>query len=308
MTQTFANKRLPIWRSMLFVPVNNERFLASAPKRGADVIQLDLEDSIPPDQKAEARGMVRAAAVRLDREGVQVVVRINRPWRQAVADIESSVCAEVMALTLPKVPDASHIRAVGEILDELEFERGLPRGHTGLVAMIETADGLGEMRAIAAAPRVLGITVGAEDLAVSMGMVPDDRSLYVPNVMAVAAARAAGCLPIGYVGSVADYTDLDRFRRVIQEARRLGFEGGFCIHPDQVAILNEAFAPSAKEVQDAEEVIAAFEAGLREGRGAVRHKGRMLDLPVVDQARAVLIRHKAISACAVDMSSAGSPD
>ena len=188
MTQTFANKRLPIWRSMLFVPVNNERFLASAPKRGADVIQLDLEDSIPPDQKAEARGMVRAAAVRLDREGVQVVVRINRPWRQAVADIESSVCAEVMALTLPKVPDASHIRAVGEILDELEFERGLPRGHTGLVAMIETADGLGEMRAIAAAPRVLGITVGAEDLAVSMGMVPDDRSLYVPNVMAVAAA------------------------------------------------------------------------------------------------------------------------
>jgi citrate lyase subunit beta/citryl-CoA lyase len=205
------------------------------------------------------------------------------------------------------VPDASHIRAVGEILDELEFERGLPRGHTGLVAMIETAGGLGEMRAIAASPRVLGITVGAEDLAVSMGMVPDDRSLYVPNVMAVAAARAAGCLPIGYVGSVADYTDLDRYRRVIQEARRLGFEGGFCIHPDQVAILNEAFAPSAKEVQDAEEVIAAFEAGLREGRGAVRHKGRMLDLPVVDQSRAVLARHEAISACAVDRGAARSP-
>ena len=68
MTRTFANKTLPIWRSMLFVPANNERFLASAPKRGADVIQLDLEDSIPPDQKAEARGMVRAAAARLERE------------------------------------------------------------------------------------------------------------------------------------------------------------------------------------------------------------------------------------------------
>ena len=105
---------------------------------------------------------------------------------------------------------------------------------------------------------------------------------------------------------MADYTDLERYRRVIQEARRLGFEGGFCIHPDQVAILNEAFAPSAKEVQDAEEVVAAFEAGLREGRGAVRHKGRMLDLPVVDQSRAVLARHRAISGLAVDRGAAGS--
>jgi citrate lyase subunit beta / citryl-CoA lyase len=300
-------KLLPVWRSMLFVPVTNERFLASAPKRGADVIQLDLEDSIPPDQKIEARGLVRQAAVTLAAAGVQVVVRINRPWRQAVADIEACVCPEVLALTLPKVPDASHIRAVSELLAELEFERGLLQGHTGIVAMIETADGLGEMRAIAAAPRVLGITVGAEDLAVSMGMIPDDRSLYVPNVMAVAAARAAGCLPIGYVGSVADYTDLDRFRRVIQEARRLGFMGGFCIHPDQVPIMNEAFAPSQEEVGEAESMIQAFEQGLREGRGAVSHKGRMLDLPVVDQARAVLTRHQAISASITDRAQTSSP-
>src|SRR4051812_28746221 len=135
-------KPLPVWRSMLFVPVTNERFLANAPKRGADVIQLDLEDSIPPDQKTEARGLVRQAAVTLAAASVQVIVRINRPWRQAVADIEACVCPEVLALTLPKVPDASHIRAVSELLSELEFERGLPQGHTGIVAMIETADGL----------------------------------------------------------------------------------------------------------------------------------------------------------------------
>jgi len=288
-------RTLPLWRSMLFVPVNNDRFLAGAPSRGADAIQLDLEDSIPPEQKEKARRRVAAAAAGLAAQGVDVVVRINRPWRQAVPDLEASVCAAVTAITLPKVPDARHVLAIGEILDELERERGLPQGHTGLVAMVETAEGLGEMRAIAGAPRVLGITVGAEDLAVSMGMVPDADSLYVPNVMAVAAARAGGCLPIGYVGSVAGFSDLDAFRQTIRRARRLGFAGGFCIHPAQVAILNEEFAPSAAEVEDARGIVAAFEAGLREGRGAVRHNGRMLDLPVVEQARGLIARHDRIA-------------
>ncbi|WP_207484496.1 HpcH/HpaI aldolase/citrate lyase family protein [Arenibaculum pallidiluteum] len=287
-------RTLPLWRSMLFVPITNERFLAGAPSRGADAIQLDLEDSIPPDHKEEARSRVRDAAAGLATKGIDVVVRINRPWRQAIRDIEASVCQAVSALTLPKVPDARHVVAIGEILDELERERGLPPGHTGLVAMIETAEGLAEMRAIAAAPRVLGITVGAEDLAVSMGMVPDVDSLYVPNVMAVAAARAAGCLPIGYIGSVAGFTDLDAYRQVIRRARRLGFVGGFCIHPAQVAILNEEFAPSSAEVEEAMAIVAAFEAGLREGRGAVRHNGRMLDLPVVEQARALIARRQLI--------------
>lgn len=288
------NRTLPLWRSMLFVPANNERFLAGAASRGADAIQLDLEDSIPPERKEDARSRVRAAAAGLAERGVEVVVRINRPWRQAVRDLEASVCAEVRAITLPKVPDASHIRAVCEILDELERERGLASGHTGLVAMIETADALGEMKAIAAAPRVLGITVGAEDLAVSMGMVPDADGLYVPNVMAVAAARAAGCLPIGYIGSVAGFSDLEEYRRIIRRARRLGFAGGFCIHPAQVGILNEEFAPSDAEVEEARGIVAAFEAGLREGRGAVRHNGRMLDLPVVEQARALIARREMV--------------
>ena len=98
---------------MLFVPVLNEKFLAGAASRGADCIQLDLEDAIPPARKDEARAAVAAAAERLAGEGVEVVVRINRPWRMAVRDIEAAVGPAVAALNLPKVPDASHVQRRG---------------------------------------------------------------------------------------------------------------------------------------------------------------------------------------------------
>ncbi|MFK8253327.1 HpcH/HpaI aldolase/citrate lyase family protein [Ancylobacter terrae] len=279
------------WRSMLFVPVLNERFLARAAERDADCIQLDLEDAIPPGQKAEARRAVAVAAERLAVQGVDVVVRINRPWRQAMADIEASICPHVCCLTLPKVPDASHVRAIAEIIDELERERGMTPGHTRLVVMIETAEGLLNMPTIAAAhPRVTGMIVGAEDLAVSLGASPTYDTLYIHNAQAVVAARNAGIQPIGFVGTVADYADEAKFRRTIQQAREMGFTGGFCIHPSQVPILNEVFAPSQGEMEWAQGALDVFERALAEGRGAVTFRGAMVDLPVADRARAILAR------------------
>lgn len=286
---------LPVWRSMLFVPALNDRFIEGAPRRGADCIQVDLEDSIPPDLKDKARDRVAAVAGALAVQGLDVVVRINRPWRLAIRDLEASVGPHVVAINLPKVPNAAHVRAVAEILDELELAAGLVIGHTRLVVMIETAEGLLDMPAIAAAsPRVVALTVGAEDLSVSMGMQPTEDALYVPNVQAVVAARAAGILPIGYVGSVANYADREVFRRTAERARDLGFVGGFCIHPDQVPILNAAFSPRPEEVAAAIELIAAYEKAQAEGRGAIAWKGAMVDQPVIDRARLLLQRHAAV--------------
>ena len=112
---------LPVWRSMLFVPALNDRFIEGAPRRGADCIQIDLEDSIPPEFKDRARDRVPAAAAQLASHGLDVVVRINRPWRIAIRDLEASVGPHVMAINLPKVPNAAHVRAVSEILDDLEL-------------------------------------------------------------------------------------------------------------------------------------------------------------------------------------------
>lgn len=285
----------PAWRSMLFVPATSERFVESAMRQPADALQIDLEDSVAPDQKEAARRRVPAIADAFAAAGYDAIVRVNRPWRQLVRDLEAGVRPAVRAVTLPKVSDAAAVRAVAEILGELESAAGMAVGHTRIIAMIEDAEGLHNMADIAAAhARMLGIIVGAEDLAVSMRMAVNADSLYLPNVMAVAAARRAGIMPIGFVGSVADFADEAAFRLTVQRARHLGFEGAFCIHPKQVPIVNAAFSPAAEEVEHAEALLAEAERQKQKGLVAFAFKGRMVDLPVMEQARMVVARQLAI--------------
>lgn len=289
------NAGLPVWRSMLFVPVNVDKFVDGAHARGADAIILDLEDSILPKDKARARTFVAAAAVRVARSGADVVVRINRPWRLCLRDLEAVVSPAICALMLPKAESAEHVRLVAEVLDELEAERGLARGHTRLIAMIESAGAFFRAQEIAAAhARVVALTLGAEDFALSVGMVPEAEGLFYPKQQIVIAARAAGVLPLGFIGTVADYKDLDAFRATVRRSRRLGFMGASVIHPAQIAILNDEFRPSSEEVEQARKVVAAFEAAAGGSQGAIEVDGKMVDIPVVERARATLARHDAI--------------
>lgn len=282
------------WRSMLFVPIVNDRFVQSALKQPADAIQLDLEDSVALEQKAQARERVAEVAALCAGHGKDVIVRVNRPWRHLLRDIEASVGPHVKALTLPKVPNAAFVQSVVEVIDELELERGMASGSTRLIVMVEDAEGLQNMQEIAAAhPRVCGMIVGAEDLAVSLQMAVSADTLYVPNVMAVAACRRAGIAPIGFVGSVADFADREAFRQTVERGAALGFEGAFCIHPAQVPIANAAFAPSAAAVARARALIAAFKEEEARGRSACTFEGRMVDAPVVKQAQRVVAKGEA---------------
>lgn len=285
-----------VWRSMMFVPVIVEKFVESAHERGADAYILDLEDSIPQAEKARARTLIRTAAEKVGRGGADIVVRINRPWRLAVRDLEACVCDRVQAIALPKTANAGHVRDVADVLDELEQEAGLQNGHTGIVAMVETADAFFEMREIARAhPRVQAMTLGAEDFALSAGMLPEAENLFYPKQQSVLAARAAGILPLGFVGSIAEYRDQDKFRATIRQARRLGFRGAFCIHPLQVGIMNEEFAPSAEEVDYARRLIAAYDKAVASGLGAVEFEGKMIDEPIVVRARETLAQAETIA-------------
>ena len=295
MRNTHDIRALPLWRSILFVPAVSDRFVESAFRQPADLLQIDLEDSVGPAQKEEARERAGGIADRFAAAGRDVSVRVNRPWRLLVRDLEAIVRKSVLAIALPKVPDASFVQQVAEVLAELEREHGLKIGHTRIITMVEDAEGLTNMNEIAAShTRVVGQIVGAEDLAVSMHMAVDDDGLYVPNVMGVAAARRAGIMPVGFIGTVADFKDPEAFRARIRRARKLGFESAFCVHPNQVPIINEEFAPSAAEVEFARGLVAEFEKEVGGGRAAFTYKGRMVDLPVVDQARLVLSRHAAI--------------
>jgi citrate lyase subunit beta / citryl-CoA lyase len=287
--------RLPIWRSMMFVPVNVDKFVEGAHTRGADVIILDLEDSILPKDKERARTLVTAAAPKVARSGADVLVRVNRPWRLCLRDLEAIVGPPVYGLMLPKTESPDHVHLVAEVLDELEAERGLPQGHTRLVAMIESASAFFRMREIAAShPRIVALTLGSEDFALSVGMVPEAEGLFYPKQQVVIAARAAGVLPLGFIGTVADYKDLEAFRATARRSRRIGFTGASVIHPSQIAILNEEFRPSPEEVAKARRVVDAFEFAQRGNQGAIEVDGKMVDIPVVERARRTLERHEAI--------------
>ena len=287
---------LPVWRSLLFVPVTAKRFVDGAARRGADAIILDLEDSVAASEKERARGLVPEAAEIVSRGGADVVVRINRPLRLAVRDIEATIGPRILALALPKVDSPEHVRLLAEIIDEVEAERGMTPGTTRLIAMVETAAAFFRIAEIARAhPRLCALNLGAEDFALSAGILPDAEGLFMPKQMAVFAARAAGIMPLGFIGTVAEFHDLDGFRQTIRRSRRLGFIGASVIHPSQIPILNEEFRPSPEEVDYARRVVAAYDQALAEGVGAVTVDGKMIDVPVVERSRLVIEREAAIA-------------
>jgi citrate lyase subunit beta/citryl-CoA lyase len=280
---------LPAWRSLLFVPVIREKFVASAHTRGADGIILDLEDSVPEAEKDRARTLVEAAAPQVGKGGADVLVRINRPWHQAFRDIEGVVGPNVMGLMCPKVESPEHLGVIAELLDTFEAARGLRRGHTRLVALIETADAYFRVREIAkATPRLVAITLGAEDFALSVGMQPIGETLQAPKQTVIIAARAAGILPLGFMGTVADFGNLDAFRQVVRRSRAFGFAAATVIHPSQIPILNEEYGVSPEALDRARRMIATYEEAMARGVGAVTFEGKMIDVPVVEREKALI--------------------
>lgn len=279
------------WRSLMFVPATGEKFVAKAHTRGADVVILDLEDSIPPGEKQAARDALPKASATVGQAGAEVAVRINRALDLAVPDIAAAVMPTVGTLMLPKVMGPEHIRLLSEVVTAREAALGMAIGHTRFVAVVETPDAIPLLSAIATAdPRVVAIGVGAEDLSTELEAVPSADLLYHFGMMVVAAARAARIQPMGSVGPFADFSDLEGYRASLRRSRALGFACQACIHPAQVPIINEEYGPSPAEVDRARRLIAAFDAALAEGKGAVAFEGQMIDLPVVERARRLLGR------------------
>jgi citrate lyase subunit beta / citryl-CoA lyase len=282
---------MPNWRSLLFVPVTAERFVAKAHTRGADVIILDLEDSIPPAEKDVARAALPAAAAVVGQGGAEIAVRINRQLEIAIPDIAAAVMPQVTALMLPKVMGPEHIKLLSEVVGAREAALGLPVGRTRFIALVETPQALPNLYAIAAAdPRMAAMAVGSEDLSTELEAEPGADLMYHFGMMLVAATRAAGILPLGAVGAFADFNDLDGYRAALQRSRKLGFACTSCIHPLHVPIINEEYGVAPADADRARRLIATFEEALAKGAGAVAFEGAMIDLPVVERARRLLAR------------------
>lgn len=288
---------LPVWRSLLYVPVNVEKYVDKAHTRGADCIQVDLEDSVPAAEKGHARTLVPAVAARVRRGGADVVVRINRPLAAAIRDLEAAIGPDVDGIAVTKVQSADHLRLLDEVVTELEAKRSLAPGHTRFIAMVETPEAFFRMTEIArAVDRLAAMNIGGEDFALENGMAPVEETLQMPKQQMIFAARSAGLMPLGFVASVAGFGDWPAFRAMVRRSRQFGFMGAGCIHPGQVPIVNEEYSPSAEEVAYARRVIVENVTAEAAGRASFALDGEMVDVPVVERAKRLLDRHAAIEA------------
>ena len=288
---------LPVWRSLMYVPVNVEKFVDKAHTRGADVVQLDLEDAVPPGEKEKARTLVEKNAARVRRGGADVVVRINQPLSLAVRDIEHSICPDVDGIAVTKASGVSHLQLLDELVSGLEQKRGMTPGHTRFITMIETPEAFFRIREITtASPRIIACNIGGEDFALNCNMQPTGEALFYPKQHMIFAANAAGIMPLGFVDSIAGFGDWDHFRRMVRRSRDFGFMGAGCIHPGQVTIVNEEYKPGAEEVEYARKLIRMDKEAAAAGRGSFQIDGKMIDIPVVVRAEKLIRRYDAITA------------
>ena len=278
-------------RSALYMPSSNEKALEKAKSIASDAIIFDLEDAVAPDAKPTARANAVAAANSGAYGSRELTIRCNgldTPW--GIDDIAAAARACVSAVVIPKINSVAEVNAVSKALKAA----GAP-DEIVIWAMIETPTAIFDVRAIAAHPRVAALVMGTNDLAKELRatQVRGRAPLMSHLATALLAAREAGKVILD--GVFNDVKDLDAFRDECVQGMQMGFDGKTLIHPTQVDIANEVWAPSADEVDYAMRVIAAFDEASAEGRGVITVDGRMIENLHVDNARRVLAVHAAIA-------------
>jgi citrate lyase subunit beta/citryl-CoA lyase len=295
---------MKVARSLLAVPATRRKMAEKALASEADAVFLDLEDAVAPHNKAAARGDVVAALKELDWCGRPGLYRANALdtsyfYRDLIEVVEAAAGA-LDAIIVPKVNRPEDLYAVSMLLSQLELAMDLEKDKIKLEAQIESAEGLTNVGSIASATsRLEALHFGPGDFAASVSMpqasigvmdewdevYPGHRFHYAMQRIVVA-ARAAGLRVLD--GPVADYGDEEGLQRSCLIARSLGFDGKWCIHPAQIAIVNEAFSPTARDVEWAKKVVAAYEEANAVGSGSVSVDGHMVDAASIKLARNTL--------------------
>jgi citrate lyase subunit beta/citryl-CoA lyase len=277
-----------VMRSVMTVPAIVQRFIDKAPEAGADVICLDLEDSVPPAEKEAARPLARAAIETMPRTGFQTYVRVNGFWTGLTeGDLEAIVRPGLDGVVISKAESPAMITDLEAMIERAEGQHGMTPGALAIMPLLETARGVIEAYDICrASPRITGAIFGAEDYATDMAIrrTPSgEEILWARNQVAVS-CRAAGIAAIDTPDP--DYSDETHLRREMNLARSIGYQGKLCIHPLQVQIANEVFRPGDEEIAEARAVVEAFERdGLAKGRAAIAVEGKMIDTPIYWRAK-----------------------
>ncbi|HEY9054332.1 MAG TPA: aldolase/citrate lyase family protein [Rectinemataceae bacterium] len=277
-------------RSLLYIPGNNPGMLQNCAIYGSDGVLLDLEDSIALAEKDAARCLVAHALLALDFGSVEKVVRINgRDTPFFEDDLAAIIPSRPDAIRLPKVDSAEDVLEADRIISALEDENGIPRGSVGIQAMLETARAIVNLDSIASASdRLVGLTLGGQDLAADLGIKATKAGLellYAKSAVVIA-AKANGLEAFDTVYT--DVADLAGLAEAAALSVSLGFTGKAAIHPSQIPVIHAAYAPDPKELAKAVRIVAGAREAEARGLGVVSVDGRMVDAPVVAQARRVI--------------------
>jgi len=263
----------------------------------ADVIVADLEDSVTPAEKLEARNIVQELAPTLSRPGRKVTVRVNSLDTGLTRDELSAVVGpHLYGVSVGKVDSAWDMGEYHRLMTEAEERAGLEVGILKVIPWIESSRAVVRLSDIAAASsRTVGLAFGAEDYTEDMGIRRTDggEETHFPRAMVAVGARAAGVASLD--GPYVSYRDQEGLRMDVATARNLGYNGKFAIHPAQIDIINSMFTPGPEEVEYAHRVVEAWNEAESAGRGATSLDGRMIDVPVVKRARNLLALADAIA-------------
>jgi citrate lyase subunit beta/citryl-CoA lyase len=290
---------MPVMRSVFYVPGNNEKMVSKAPSIPADIITLDLEDSVPPAEKPKAREVTRENLKYAGTGGAPVFVRINN-WETEMTndDCEAIVHEGLSGVCLAKCGGPEHVIRLDWKLEELERRRGLEVGSIAIQLLIETAKGvMNAYPAAIASKRVNSLIFGAVDYTKDMRvkLTIEGEEQYYARAHTAVAARAAGCIAIDC--PFVAYKDTEAFEKSTSFGRQLGYEGRMLIHPSQIEPSHRIYTPSPEDVEWAHGVVKVFEEeGIAKGAAAVSYQGKMVDTPVYENAKTVLAIIAEISA------------
>ncbi|MFB0505140.1 MAG: CoA ester lyase [Thermodesulfobacteriota bacterium] len=290
---------MTVMRSVFYVPGNNEKMVSKAPSFPADIITLDLEDSVPPAEKPKAREMIRENLKYAGEGGSIVYVRINN-WETEMTndDCEAVVHEGLSGVCLAKCGGPEHVIRLDWKLEELERRRGLEIGSVAIQLLIETAKGvINAYPSAIASKRVNSLIFGAVDYTKDMRvkLTSEGEEQYYARAHTPVAARAAGCIAIDC--PFVAFRDTEAFEKSTAFGRQLGYEGRMLIHPSQIEPSHRIYTPSPEDVEWAQGVVKVFEEeGIAKGAAAVTYQGKMVDTPVYENAKTVLATMEEISA------------
>ena len=289
---------MELYRSFIFVPGNRENMLERARSFKADVIVVDLEDSVHAGGKTDARELAKKWVPILHQEGQRVIVRVNSlDTGLTRTELEELVSPDLYGISLGKVESTWNMRDLDHMLKAIEPSAGVEVGSTKVVAWAETASAMVDARDIAkSTSRVIALAFGAEDFTNDMGIERSDtgEEVQVPRSLVPIAARAANVASLD--SPFVLFQDPDALRADAMRARQMGYTGKHAIHPAQLDIINEVFSPSVEEVAYARKIMEAWDEAESAGRGSLALDGRMVDVPVVKRAQNLLALADAIEA------------